>query len=163
MKTSKIRMVQVTDKKTILKWYRKFAREYFGHDDWTYDKKQVSVLIDTKICKYVFAFRGQTPLGFVRMTSQSSLGTFPMWCIQDAFVRQSSRSQGLFKTLLEKCRDDYQCGYLLLSLDRVIKHRKFYPSLGFTCCIDHPHIDELKYLATREFVESIDSYLADAA
>jgi len=163
MKTSKIRMVQVTDRKTILTWYRKFAKEHFGHDEWTYEKRQISVLLDTKICKYVFAFRGRVPLGFIRMTSVSSIGKFPMWCIQDAFIRESSRSQGLLKMLLEKCRDDYRCGYLLLSVDRAEIHSEFYKTLGFIGHIDHPHTDQLQYLATREFVDSIDSYLTDAA
>ena len=163
MKTSKIRMVQVTDKKTILKWYRKYAKEYFGHDEWTYDKEQISVLLDQKICKYVFAFRGQTPLGFVRTTSQSSIGTFSKWCVQDVFIRESSRSKGLMRLLLEKCRDDYRCGYLLLSVDRVVLHSEFYRSLGFEYQIDHPQMDQLLYLATEEFIDSIDSYLSDVA
>ena len=163
MKTSKIRMVQVTDKKTILTWVRKFAKEYLGHDEMTYDKEQISVLLDPKICKYLFAFRGQIPLGFVRITSLSELGTFPMWSIQDAFVRKGSRSKGILKMLLEKCISDFDCGYILLSYDRVIKYQFYYASLGLVHQIKHPYDASLRYLATQKFMDVFDSHLPAAA
>ena len=163
MKTSKIRMVQVTDKKTILKWYRKFAREYFGHDEWTYDKEQISLILDPKICKFLFAFRGRVPLGFIRMRSVSSIGTFPMRSIQTAFVRKGSRSKGILKMLLEKCISDFDCGYILLSYDRVIDHQFYYASLGLVHQIKHPYDASLRYLATQKFMDVFDSHLPAAA
>ena len=162
MKTSKIRMVQVTDPKMIFKWYKKFTAAYSGQDE-VLPGDFKKVLIDQKLSKFIFAFQGVMPIGFVRICRKTALQTESMWSIQDAFVRQGCRSKGILKMLLEKCISDFDCGYILLSYDRVIDHQFYYASLGLVHQIKHPYDASLRYLATQKFMDLFDSYIPAAA
>lgn len=158
MKTSKIRMAQVTDQKMIFKWFQKFAMAYSGHE---IDTKR-SRFLNTNLNKFIFAFQGSIPIGFVRITCGSALGTKVMWSIQDAYVRPGYRSKGILKMLISKCVSDYNCGYILLSYDRVIKHLFYYAALGFIHQIQHPD-KTLRYLATQQFIDLLNSNTSAAA
>ena len=158
MKTSKIRMVQVTDPKMIFKWHKKFAMAYFGHPI----DPEGFYFLDTNVNKFIFAFQGLIPIGFVRISCSTSLDTEMMWSIQDAYVRPGYRSKGMLKMLISKCVSDYNCGVILLSYDRVIKHLSYYAALGFIHQIQHPD-KTLRYLATQQFIDSLSSNTRAAA
>lgn len=158
MKTSKIHMAQVTDQKMIFKWFQKFARAYFGHK---IDTKR-SRFLDPNLNKFIFAFQGSIPIGFVRISCKSDLCNTVMWYINDAYVRPGYRSKGILKMLISKCVSDYNCGYILLSYDRVIKHLFYYAALGFIHQIQHPD-KTLRYLATQQFIDLLNSNTRAAA
>lgn len=162
MPISNIQIKQVTDQKLIKKWMKKFLKAYYGNLNCLDNKRLMRNVLDPKICRFIFAFRDNTPVGFVRLSRYSELGDLGMPCLQDAYVRTIDRSQGILRMLIQESLKKYNVGYINLSKDRIKKLGFYYSSLGFEYLIPHPTTNTLGYLATQELVDLVtnDSPLA---